>query len=228
MSHLRKYYLNDDLAFIYNDLLHELGVASNSNIEVLYKGSDREYYASDFEKCLNKYWEYSLHASWTRIKIYVLDGVLWFAKRALFGNHLCEVSCCKLSRKADSKNDLFLESECLYLKDVLIKTITNFDLNCMSRRNHVLLEIQERFDTTSGRDLHKLKFKNFSTQAKAPRRATEGSVDHHLYSVEKVVILPPTCKPVATGTTPLPPPDTHPRVAHTPARHLKIQMLEQV
>ena len=60
MSHLRKYYLNDDLAFIYNDLLHELGVASNSNIEVLYKGSDREYYASDFEKCLDKYWEYSL------------------------------------------------------------------------------------------------------------------------------------------------------------------------
>ena len=76
MSHLRKYYLNDDLAFIYNDLLHELGVASNSNIEVLYKGSDRGYYASDFEKCLDKYWEYSPHASWTRIKIYVLDGVL--------------------------------------------------------------------------------------------------------------------------------------------------------
>ena len=222
MSHLRKYYLNDDLAFIYNDLIHELGVASNSNIEVLYKGSDREYYAS------NKYWEYSPHASWTKIKIYVLDGVLWFAKRALFGNHLCEVTCCKLSRKADCKNHLVLESECLYLKDVSIKNITNFDLNCMSRPNHVFLEIQESFDTTSGRDLHKLKFKNFSTQAKPPRRATKGFVGHHLYSVEKVAIPPQTCKHAATGITLPPHPTPIPELHHTPAWHLKIQMLEQV
>ena len=215
MSHLRKYYLNDDLAFIYNDLIHELGVASNSNIEVLYKGSDREYYAS------NKYWEYSPHASWTKIKIYVLDGVLWFAKRALFGNHLCEVTCCKLSRKADCKNHLVLESECLYLKDVSIKNITNFDLNCMSRPNHVFLEIQESFDTTSGRDLHKLKFKNFSTQAKPPRRATKGFVGHHLYSAEKVAIPPQTCKHAATGITLPPPPDVYPRAAPHSSMALK-------
>ena len=80
----------------------------------------------------------------------------------MFGNYLCDVICFKLSRKADCKNDLVLESECLYLKDVLINTITNFDLNCVSCCNHVLLEIQERFDTTSGEDLHKLKFKTFS------------------------------------------------------------------
>ena len=90
---------------------------------------------------------------------YVLESVLWFAKRVVFGNYLCDVICFKLSRKADCKNDLVLESECLYLKDVLINTITNFDLNCISCCNHVLLEIQERFDTTSGEDLHKLKFK---------------------------------------------------------------------
>ena len=90
---------------------------------------------------------------------YVLDSVVWFAKRVVFGNYLCDVICFKLSRKADCKNDLVLESECLYLKDVLINTITNFDLNCIRCCNHVLLEIQERFDTTSGEDLHKLKFK---------------------------------------------------------------------
>ena len=37
MSHLRN---SNSLAFIYSDLLHEFGVASNNNIEVLYKGKD--------------------------------------------------------------------------------------------------------------------------------------------------------------------------------------------
>lgn len=37
MSHLRNI---NSMAFIYNDLLHEFGVASNNNIEALYKGKD--------------------------------------------------------------------------------------------------------------------------------------------------------------------------------------------
>ena len=139
----------------------------------------------------------------------------------MFGNHLCDVTCCKLSRKADCKNDLVVESGCLYLKDVLMKIITNFDMNCMSRPIHVLLEIQERFDITSGRDLLKLKFKIFSTQAKAQRRATEGSVAYDFYSTEKVVIFPQTCKPVATDITLLPPPGISSRVPPCSSMALK-------
>lgn len=54
MSHLRKFYLNEDLGFIYNDLLHEFETAA-SDVMVLYKGNDKEYLASDFEKYLSKF-----------------------------------------------------------------------------------------------------------------------------------------------------------------------------
>ena len=58
MNHLRKFYLNDDLAFVSNDLSKEFGVAA-ADIKVLNRGNDREYFSSDFEKNLSKYWEHS-------------------------------------------------------------------------------------------------------------------------------------------------------------------------
>ena len=86
MSHLRKFYFNEDLIFIYNNLLNEFGIAA-SDVKLLYKGNDKDYFASNFEKCLIKLWEHFPCEHWTRIEIYVMDSVLWFAKRVVFGPH---------------------------------------------------------------------------------------------------------------------------------------------
>ena len=157
MSHLRKFYFSEDLTFIYNDLQNELGIAA-SDVMVVYKGNDKDYFASDFEKCLSKFWEQSPCKHWTRIEIYVMDGVLWFAKRVVYGPHFCCVKFIKLSKKFDQKNNLVSESDCLYLNDAVVKHVTSFDMNFTSYSNKVLLEFQERFDS-SVKDLRKLKFK---------------------------------------------------------------------
>ena len=57
MTHLRKFYINDELAFVYNDLSKEFGVAA-ADIKVLNRGNDREYFSSYFENILSKYWEH--------------------------------------------------------------------------------------------------------------------------------------------------------------------------
>ena len=49
MSHWRKFNFNKDLTFTYNDLLNKFRIAS-SNVMLLYKENDRDYFASDFEK----------------------------------------------------------------------------------------------------------------------------------------------------------------------------------
>ena len=57
MIHLRKFYINDELAFVYNDLSKEFGVAT-ADIKVFNRGNDREYFSSYFENFLTKYWEH--------------------------------------------------------------------------------------------------------------------------------------------------------------------------
>ena len=60
--------LNDGLAFIYNDLLHEFGIAA----AIL----------GALAMC-----------SLDKIEIYAMDGVLWLAKRVTFGTHFCDILC---------------------------------------------------------------------------------------------------------------------------------------
>ena len=219
MSHLRKFYLNDDLAFVYSDLLHEFGIAA-ADVKHMTKGNDREYFSSDFERILSKFWVQPPCAHWTRIEIYAMNNVLWFTKRVIFGTHFCDISCAKISKKYDSENDLVIESECLYLRNLVIRHPTRFDMNSMSERNYVLLEFQECFNT-DGRNQNKLKFKKLSEQAKAPRRATEGSVGYDLYSAEKVLITPQSCSTVATDIALISPPGVYPRVAPRSSMALK-------
>ena len=67
MTHLRKFYINDDLALVYNDLSKEFGVAA-ADIKVLNRGNDREYFSSNNEKILSKYWEHSPCEQWQVLK----------------------------------------------------------------------------------------------------------------------------------------------------------------
>ena len=54
MSHFRKFYLNDDLGFVYNDLLHEFVIAA-TDIKLISKGNNREYFSSNFEQVLGAF-----------------------------------------------------------------------------------------------------------------------------------------------------------------------------
>ena len=54
MPHLRKFYFNEVLTLICNDLLNEFGIAA-SDVTLLYKGNDKDYFASNFLKCSSKF-----------------------------------------------------------------------------------------------------------------------------------------------------------------------------
>ena len=87
MKSLRKFYLNEYVTFVYNELLQEYRVAT-ADIKLFHKGSNGNYSSSDFEKKLNKQWTFSNCKHWARVHIYVMDSVLYFAKRNIFGTHL--------------------------------------------------------------------------------------------------------------------------------------------
>ena len=44
-----------------------------------------EYSSCDFERIVNSQWILSPREQWTRIQMYVMDGVLYFAKLIVFG-----------------------------------------------------------------------------------------------------------------------------------------------
>ena len=117
MPYLRRFYCNDDMAFIYNEILKKFGIAC-SNVYILYNDNDKEYFASDFEKCLSNFWTYGPSENWTRIEIYVHDGILWFAIRLVLWRvstaHYCDVTCIHDSKSHDSTFDVILDSKCLY------------------------------------------------------------------------------------------------------------------
>ena len=147
MTHLRKFYINDDLAFFYNDLSNEFGVAA-ADIKVLNRGNDREYFSSNFEKFLSKYWEHPPCEQWTSIEMYANDEVLYFVKRIIFGTHYCDINCPVIMKKFCPHYDMLVEAHCLYVKDVIIKRPTTFDIKSAAHRINVLLEFQELFSVT--------------------------------------------------------------------------------
>ena len=57
MTYLRRFYCNDDMVFIYNEILRESGTAC-SNVYVLHKDNDKEYFARDFKIYLSNFRAY--------------------------------------------------------------------------------------------------------------------------------------------------------------------------
>ena len=169
MTHVRKFYINDDLALVYNDLLKEFGVAA-ADIKVLNRGNDREYFSSDFEKFLSKYWERSPCKQWRRIEMYANDGVLYFAKRINFGMHYCDINCPVIMKKFCYHYDMVVEADCLYVKDVVIKRPTTFDIKSAAHHINVLLKFQDIIFEDTINNEYKLKFKKLSDRAKTPVR----------------------------------------------------------
>ena len=75
MTYLRRFYCNDDMVFIYNEILRESGTAC-SNVYVLHKDNDKEYFARDFKKYISNFGAYEPCENWARIEVYVHDGIL--------------------------------------------------------------------------------------------------------------------------------------------------------
>ena len=68
INHLRKFCLNDEFSFVYSNMSHEFGVAA-SDVKLIYKRNDKDYFSTDFERILRKYWESSPWQHWKRIEI---------------------------------------------------------------------------------------------------------------------------------------------------------------
>ena len=92
--------------------MKEFGVAA-ADIKVLNRANNREYFSSNFEKILSKYWEHSPCEQWTRIEMYANDGVLYLAKRIIFGTHYCDINCPAIMKKFCSHYDMVMEAHCL-------------------------------------------------------------------------------------------------------------------
>ena len=212
MTHLRKFYLNDDLAFVYNDISKEFGVAA-ADIKVVNRGKNREYFSSDFEKILSKHWEHSPSEQLTRIEMYANDGVLYFAKRTIFDTHYCDINCPVIMKKFRSHYDMVVEAHRLDVKDVVIKRPTTFDIKSAAHGINVLVEFQEVIFGDTVNKEYKLKFKKLSDREKTPVRATEGSVGYDLYNAVYKSISPQICKAIATDIAWISPRDIYPGVA---------------
>ena len=176
MPYLSRFCCNDDIAFIYNEILKKFGIA-RSNVYVLHMGNNKEYFISDFEKCLSNFWAYGPCENWKKIEIYVHDGILWFAGRSVLERvitvHYCHLICIRDSKSLDSTFDVILESKCLYARNSVIKKITQYKKNLMRKLYcFVFLEFQGKLSECT----YKLKFKKLSEKGTAAQHATDCSV----------------------------------------------------
>ena len=145
--------------------------------------------------------------------MYANDGALYLAKHIILGMHYCDINCPVIMKKFCSHYDMVVEAHCFYVKDVVIKLPTTFDIKSAAHHINVLLEFQKViFDDTVNNE-YKLKFKKLSDRAKTPVRAKEGSIGYDLYSTVYKSISPQICEAVATDITLISPRGLYPRVA---------------
>ena len=107
--------------------------------------------------------------------MYANDGVLYFAKRIIFGTHYCDINCPFIMKKFCSHYDMVMEAHCIQIKDVVIKCPTAFYIKSAAHRINVLLEFQKLFSMTLLTMNTNLILRNCLT-AKTLVHATEGSV----------------------------------------------------
>ena len=77
--------------------------------------------------------------------MYANHGVLYLAKRIIFGTHYCDINCPVIMKRFCSHYDIVVEAHCLYAKDVIIKLPITFDIKSAAHLIDVLLEFQEVF-----------------------------------------------------------------------------------
>ena len=170
------------------------------------------YFTNDIERFLTKFWSSSHVYNWTRIELYYSRRILWFAKEVIYGSHMCSTTCIIETKRESATKDVVKSSHCIYLRDRVVKIKTPFAKNFSSKNVSVLLEMDKK-TTLAFSPKVKLCFKKLTGNARAPMRATDGSVGYDLYAAEEAVVLPLSHKLIRTDIVLSCPPGLHPRVA---------------
>ena len=113
-----------------------------------------------------------------------MDGALYFAKLIVFGRHICDYNCVIILKDFGGWCNKVIESNCLHAKNNVLRAPTSFNIRSLNHLIYVLLEFQEIIppEPVDNNTDCKLKFKKLSDRAKAPVRASKGSVGYGLYS----------------------------------------------
>ena len=145
-----------------------------------------------------------------------LDTSLYFAKLLDITTHLCDHNCL-ISVKNYLDTFLVEDSICEQARNKFARSPTFLNIKFSNNDISVLLEFDQGMmvfspPTQSSYDNMLLQFKKLSANAKAPVRATEGSVRYDLFSVGHKSIAPQECAAVATDITLVAPPGLYLRI----------------
>ena len=219
MTSLRRTVKIDEISFVYNKATNKFGVGCNER--EFFKCSTpssnfdcENSYNGEFEKLLDAHWILSPIHIWTRIEMYHVDNVMYFAKLVDLTIHICDQYCISSAKYLSDK--IFIEdSICKQAKDNFVRIPSALDVKISNELVRVLLEFdrEDSYDLSSISGRLPLRFKKLSPNAKTPVRATEGSVGYDLFSAVFKTIEPLECDVVPTDIALIAPPGVYPRIA---------------
>ena len=218
LSLLRRTFKTDEPSFVHNKATNQFGVACNSRDSVIYSTpfsifDSEKRYNGEFEKLLNAHWILSPIHIWTRIEMYHVDNVMYFAKLVDLTTHICNQYC--ISSAKDLSDKIFIEdSNSKQAKDNFVRVLSVLDVKILNEHVRVLLEFnrEDGYDLSNSSRLP-LRFKKNLPNAKAPVRATEGSIGYDLFSGVFKTIEPQECDVVPTDIALIAPCGVYPRIA---------------
>ena len=105
MISLRRTFKTDEVSFVHNKATNKFGVACNSRDFIIYSTpfsifDSENRYNCEFEKLLNMHWILSPIHIWTRIEMYHVDNVMYFAKLVDLTTHICDQYCISSAKYA--------------------------------------------------------------------------------------------------------------------------------
>ena len=143
---LRRTFKTDEFSFVHNKATNKFRAACISRDFVNYSTpfciSDSEKrYNGEFEKLLKAYWILSPIHIWTRIEMYHVDNVMYFAKLVDLTTHICDQYCISSAKYLSDK--IFIEdSICKQAKDNFARVPCVLDVKISNEHVRVLLEFK--------------------------------------------------------------------------------------
>ena len=219
MTPLRRTSKIDEISFVYNKAANKFGVGCNEREFFKFSTPSPNFdcknsHNSEFEKRLNARWILSLIHVWTRIELYLVNNVMYFAKLLALTTHICNQYCILSAKYLFDK--IFIEDcICKKAKDNFARIPSFLDVKISNDHVRVLLEYdrEDSYDLSSISSRLSLRFRELSPNARAPVRAREGSVGYDLFSAVSKTIEPLECNVVPTDIALIAPPGVYPRIA---------------
>ena len=187
MYTLRQTLKTEKLNFVFNKCSNKFGIACNNRIFVrsatpfAFLETDNRFNAQ-FEKLVNAHWLLSPVEIWTRIEVYAVDNIIYFAKLTDLATDICDHYCIT-SAKHCSDKILIEESVCNQARGNFVRIPTVLDAKVSSKHIRVLIKFGEGAELKLDNCINHMyiQFKRLSPKVKAPVCATEGSVGYDLF-----------------------------------------------